>query len=245
MNKQKLKQLTVLLAAITMMSCAAACGEEAVSGDVPQVTAEAAAESAEVSQEAETLKDDKYQEEIEILRSVLYSGDKQLYFPCKLSDLGEGFEIRPIYTNDENGNDTDNLWVQTDEFLLENNEKTSLYWADLYYNDVWCGDVKHTVDNSGEKIIWTLHMVNNEANCMQLKYNNEIALGSDFNDFNGVSGIEPYLSSNDITFYEYENNNYFVSSTIGHSDNTVEAFTLSVKIISISSITPQFQVCEI
>ena len=104
MNKCKLKQTFALLAAMTMMSCAAACSGEteavgAAGGDVPQITAAAAAESSEVSLEAE-------QSDLSVetnlpegmtmddLKNMIQINGKTLSMPTTLNDilaLDEGF----------------------------------------------------------------------------------------------------------------------------------------------------------
>ena len=106
MNKCKLKQTFALLAAMTMMSCAAACSGEteavgAAGGEVPQNTASASAESesAEISQEAE--QSDSSEETnlpdgmtMDDLKNMIQINGKTLSMPTTLNDilaLDEGF----------------------------------------------------------------------------------------------------------------------------------------------------------
>ena len=130
MNKQKLKQLTVLLAAITMMSCAAACGEEAVSGDVPQVTAEAAAESAEVSQKAESK-----QLMLEDMNRIEIKG-KTVSFPFSVEELGDDFSIGGNSNDELFYNEESMGYINTDE-----NDKSKITSLTAVTADIKIGEL--------------------------------------------------------------------------------------------------------
>ena len=110
MNRRK--QVLTLLSAITMMSCAAACSEETSSNDVPQITAEAAAESGstEVSQEAETAESSErpnFETTYEITEwdindfKTIECCGTNISIPCKLSDIDERFEVKLSPKNEE------------------------------------------------------------------------------------------------------------------------------------------------
>ena len=136
MNRRK--QVLTLLSAITMMSCAAACSEETSSNDVPQITAEAAAESGstEVSQVAETAESSErpnFETTYEITEwdindfKTIECCGTNISIPCKLSDIDERFEVKLIPKDEEFSYDDD--------------------WYELYYENEFVGSLCHNDHN--------------------------------------------------------------------------------------------------
>ena len=122
MNKCKLKQTFALLAAMTMMSCAAACSGETeavgeAGGDVPQIiVSETTLSDAETQQQAkDSVTEIGTAEEIKVINETDYAITEwdleefktisckgiDISVPCKLSNINEAFETKIIYA-DEN-----------------------------------------------------------------------------------------------------------------------------------------------
>ena len=208
MNKCKLKQTFALLAAMTMMSCAAACSGETeavgeAGGDVLQITAEAAAESesTEVSQEAETATEMKTIEPPqdgwtkEQLNEVMYLMGEPFSLPCKLEEIEKHFIIKERAI--QNINDTE--W-QIDEF--DTYHFCSIYLPD--YPDEIIGGILYS-DISGENIVWYISCFNQKSYDVQIPVLafNGFASNTDVSQITEILG-EKYSLSEDKETYIYD-----------------------------------------
>ena len=183
MNKCKLKQTFALLAAMTMMSCAAACSGEteavgAAGGDVPQITAAAAAESSEVSLEAE-------QSDLSVetnlpegmtmddLKNMIQINGKTLSMPTTLNDilaLDEGFSYKLLL---------EDSFDSIDEYF----EEYDVAVYTIYYNDIAVMNANINIDDRTDDMIdakvYTIYNIN-ASDCDLNGFDFSLSCGIDF-----------------------------------------------------------------